>query len=85
MFIPEYIDELEDLEEFDDLESCICPVCGKSFIPAPYHVYKHVFKKYKEPQLVCTWSCLCEARRNEEEKENISKLEKIAKIAEVTV
>ena len=34
-----------------------CPVCGKTFIPAPYHAYrdKRCHKR------VCSWSCVCES------------------------
>lgn len=32
-----------------------CPVCGKSFIPAPYHVYKVLM--HRSNKLVCSWAC----------------------------
>lgn len=33
-----------------------CPVCGKEFIPAPFHVYKVYTKgQYK---LACSWNCV---------------------------
>lgn len=31
-----------------------CPVCGKSFIPAPMHIYK-----IKYGQFVCLYKCRC--------------------------
>lgn len=40
----------------------VCPVCGRTFIPAPMHIYKendmsgHV-------RVVCSWPCLCAYRR----------------------
>lgn len=34
------------------LEMIICPQCGKSFLPAPQHVYKN-----HKGNLVCSWSC----------------------------
>lgn len=34
-----------------------CPRCGKSFIPAPYHIYK------SGKRLYCSWTCF--NRRNE--------------------
>ena len=37
----------------------VCPVCGKKFIPAPMHRYR-LDDQYK---YVCSWSCLCESRR----------------------
>lgn len=29
-----------------------CPVCGKNFVPAPFHVYKN-----KKGKLVCSYHC----------------------------
>ena len=38
-----------------------CPVCGKTFIPAPLHAYK-VSMKHRcggiYDKLVCSWHCL---------------------------
>lgn len=34
-----------------------CPICGKTFVPAPFHVYK------ANGRLVCTWSCVCQYER----------------------
>ena len=39
----------------------ICPVCGKRFIPAPYHVYKD---KRKE-KYVCSYPCSLESERQD--------------------
>lgn len=43
-----------------------CPICGKEFIPAPYHAYK-IDKKLPNGNvtkvLVCSWSCLQDSRR----------------------
>lgn len=37
-----------------------CPVCGKTFFPAPYHVYKD----HRNPdRIVCTWHCVRESER----------------------
>lgn len=30
---------------------CTCPVCGKTFCPAPYHVYED------EHGVYCSWTC----------------------------
>ena len=35
-----------------DMEERTCPICGKVFIPAPFHVYKDGHGKY-----YCTWGC----------------------------
>ena len=39
-----------------------CPVCGKDFYPAPYHVYKDARKRY-DPPLVCSYPCAEETKR----------------------
>ena len=41
-----------------------CPVCGKSFIPYPEHVYKD---KRNSGKRVCSWSCVCKSERLKEE------------------
>lgn len=35
----------------------ICPVCGKKFIPAPYHVYKLWNEVSGHNILVCSYTC----------------------------
>ncbi len=40
-----------------------CPVCGKNFIPAPFHLYVH--NKVK----LCSWTCMLKAERAAEELE----------------
>ena len=45
--------------EQDFLNELICPVCGKSFIPAPMHVYRD--KRCRKR--VCSWSCVCKSER----------------------
>ena len=39
--------------------STICPVCGKRFLPAVQHSYKH----YKTKAKVCTYSCSLRSER----------------------
>lgn len=42
-----------------------CPVCGKSFIRAPEHIYKAVIDggvKY-----LCSWSCFRKVQKENEE------------------
>ena len=34
----------------------VCPVCGKIFLPAPYHVYKN-----EKGEKVCTYKCVLNA------------------------
>lgn len=41
----------------------VCPVCGKKFIPAAYHVYR------VNKRLVCTWGCQRKAEKEAEAKE----------------
>ena len=45
-----------------DLKEIICPICGRTFIPAPCHVFHVDGKPYKK---VCSWTCLCESRRRD--------------------
>lgn len=38
----------------------VCPICGRTFIPAPYHIYKAYINgslKY-----LCSWTCYCKAK-----------------------
>ncbi|MBR6558460.1 MAG: hypothetical protein IKT70_05550 [Clostridia bacterium] len=37
-----------------------CPVCGKTFVPAVFHVY------YRGEDVMCSWSCLNEYGRRKE-------------------
>ena len=34
-----------------------CPVCGKNYIPAPYHMYKLWDSKTGHSIQVCSYSC----------------------------
>lgn len=38
-----------------------CPICGKTFFPAAFHVYTQSEKVF------CGWNCLREYRRRKEE------------------
>lgn len=38
------------------MELMKCPVCGRSFIKAPYHVYKTVING--KVKYLCGWNCL---------------------------
>lgn len=44
------------------IPEAICPVCGKTYIRAPYHMYRDVLRRY-----VCSWSCTLESERRAEE------------------
>ena len=35
----------------------ICPVCGKKYIPAPYHLYKISQGKSGSSVMVCSYAC----------------------------
>lgn len=37
-----------------DFKDCVCPICGKNFIPAPYHAWK---THEHTPKLVCSRPC----------------------------
>lgn len=47
--------------------SLVCPVCGKRFVPAPYHVFK---EHRTSARLVCSWTC---ARRSYNERRAIGR------------
>ena len=48
-------------KDYDPIVERVCPVCGKTFVPAPFHRYKendmncHV-------RVMCSWGCLCKYR-----------------------
>lgn len=54
-----------------------CPICGKNFIPAPYHQWKMINRKTKGIHWVnvCSYSCMRKAEK-EIEKADIEKQEK---------
>ncbi len=37
-----------------------CPVCGRTFVPAPFHVY------VEDNKFFCKWTCLTKYRRDRE-------------------
>lgn len=37
-----------------------CPVCGRTFVPAPFHVY------VEDNKYFCKWTCLTRYRRDRE-------------------
>lgn len=41
-----------------------CPICGKSFVPAPYHIYKASIKG--RVKNLCGWNCLRKLERERE-------------------
>lgn len=62
--------------KMDFVESRICPVCKKSFVPAPMHVYKDaryddvVSLSNTETRAriyVCSWHCCQESKRLRDE------------------
>ena len=50
---------VDGFEKYDGLTDRTCPICGRNFIPAPYHVYR------VNNVLVCTYTCM---RKGEREK-----------------
>lgn len=44
----------------------VCPICGKKFIPEVEHVYRDKSNPNRPP--VCTYSCMRESERRQEEK-----------------
>ena len=45
-----------------DILTRVCPVCGKTYIPAPFHIYKVAGRK------VCSYSCSLQNVKNKQEK-----------------
>lgn len=45
-----------------DFKNVICPICGKSFIPAAEHVYKRVIKNAR--RYICSYHCTLEYDKN---------------------
>lgn len=41
-----------------------CPVCGKEFTPAPFHVYKVYVKSKACYKLACSWHCVRKWEKN---------------------
>lgn len=52
-------------EKIDDIRTHKCPVCGKKFIPAPFHAYK---TSPCGKTLLCTYSCKLEYDRRRDAK-----------------
>ena len=46
--------------KFVCLTESTCPVCGKTYIAAPEHVYRDQRNKQRK---VCSWRCVCESER----------------------
>ena len=46
------------------LVSLECPVCGKPYVPAPFHSYKAIIN-YRQ-QKVCSYTCMMKAVRQRE-------------------
>lgn len=44
----------------------VCPICGKTFIPGSEHVYRDKSDPYKH--LVCSYPCMRESERRQEER-----------------
>lgn len=53
-----------------------CPICGKNFVPAPYHSYR---SRGRSAALVCSYHCVLESERREEEKRQNAKARKYIK------
>ena len=47
--------------DYDDLD--VCPVCGKRFIPAAFHIYK------AGGTFVCSWGCQRKVEKEREKRE----------------
>ena len=47
-----------------------CPVCKKTFIPAPMHIYK--IGNANKPKLVCSYNCRCKWEKEQPKKKENS-------------
>lgn len=54
-------DEAKLRSKFPYIYQRVCPVCGKSFIPAYMHAY------HDGESVVCSWNCQIEAEKRREE------------------
>lgn len=45
-----------------NIRELVCIICGKTFIPAPMHIYK------VKGKLVCSYNCRCAFEKSEEQK-----------------
>lgn len=48
-----------------------CPICGKVFVPAPYHAWKA--SNIGTHPLVCSYHCALESDRRRDEKQKAAK------------
>lgn len=56
-------------------ETVKCPICGKTFVPAPQHIYK--FTDKGRIKSVCSWGCMrAHEKKIEQEKEEQKKKRK---------
>lgn len=65
--MPRGIKRTIDYELSEVIEERTCPVCGKRFVPAPYHCYRRGSKWF------CVWSCMLKYDREQEEKKKMKK------------
>lgn len=49
--------------EIGYIKECVCPICKKTFLPAPMHIYKNKMPGADNNKLVCSWSCQLESER----------------------
>jgi hypothetical protein len=52
--------------KYHGVPEAICPVCKKTFVPAPFHIYKD----YRNKRRVCSYHCAVESERAALEKKN---------------
>jgi hypothetical protein len=55
-----------------NLREIKCPICGKIFVPAPYHAYRANHKD----ALVCSYHCVLESERRKDTKRKYIKRDK---------
>ena len=51
-------EESHEQDSIEIIHDAICPVCGKNYIPAPFHLYK-IYGHAR----VCSWTCQLKGER----------------------
>ena len=59
------------MAHINDFGECHCPICGKTFIPAPMHRY------VLHNQKICSWHCLCAYRNKDKGRQGVKDVGRI--------
>lgn len=75
-----YENEKNDFEDkssgkYEHIVERVCPICQKTFIVQPFHVYRNKADRHHN-QLVCSWSCVLASEKMRDEKIRERRMEK---------